>query len=134
VSDWRRPRSFLDRTIVGNGPIDMTAFLAAVDATGFEGSYSLEIFSKTCRIRCTNKTVVRGANWLQRLPQFERFVRFGPFASAIVISTIGAAMVGQGFAEQIGASRIAVTLLAALAIAGYAFAHAATHHRRIEAA
>jgi len=78
--------------------------------------------------------VVRGANWLQRLPQFERFVRFGPFASAIVISTIGAVMVGQGFAEQTGASRIAITLLAALAIAGYAFAHPATHHRRIEAA
>lgn len=45
VSDWRRPRSFLDRTAVGNGPIDIAEFLAAVDATGFAGPYALEIFS-----------------------------------------------------------------------------------------
>jgi len=45
VSDWRRPRSFLDRTIVGNGPIDMAAFLGAIDSMDFKGPYALEIFS-----------------------------------------------------------------------------------------
>lgn len=46
VSDWRRPRSFLDRTIVGHGPIDMAGFMGAVDAMDFKGPYALEIFSK----------------------------------------------------------------------------------------
>ncbi len=46
VSDWRRPRSFLDRTIVGNGPIDIAGFVAAIQATGFSGPFALEIFSK----------------------------------------------------------------------------------------
>lgn len=67
--------------------------------------------------------VVRGASWLQGRPQFERFVRFGPLVSAVVISTIGAIMVGQGFAQQ-GASLspLAISAVVALAIAAYAFA------------
>jgi nickel/cobalt exporter len=67
--------------------------------------------------------VVRGASWLQGRPQFERFVRFGPLVSAIVISTIGAIMVGQGFAEQSASlSPLAISAVVALAIAAYAFA------------
>ena len=68
--------------------------------------------------------VVRGAGWLQGRPQFERFVRYGPLVSAVVIATIGAIMVGQGFAQQgISISPVLVTAITALAIAGYAFSH-----------
>lgn len=78
--------------------------------------------------------VVRGASWLQARPQFERFVTFGPLVSAIVISTIGAIMIGQGFAQQgIMLSPILVSAIVALAIAGYAFSHPFTH-ARVEAA
>jgi len=72
--------------------------------------------------------VVRGASWLQGRPQFERFVRFGPLVSAVVIASIGAIMVGQGFAQQ-GAleSPIAITLLTALTIAVYAFSYLFIH-------
>jgi ABC-type nickel/cobalt efflux system permease component RcnA len=68
--------------------------------------------------------VVRGASWLHGRPQFERFARIGPLASAIVIATIGAIMVGQGFAQQgISISPLLVTSITALAIAGYAFSY-----------
>ena len=67
--------------------------------------------------------VVRGATWLQNRPQFERFVRYGPLASAVVISTIGAIMVGQGFAQQgIAISPIVITFATVLAIVAYAVA------------
>ncbi len=68
--------------------------------------------------------VVRGAGWLHGRPQFERFVRYGPLASAIVIAAIGAVMVGQGFAAQgISAPPVLVSAITALAIAGYAFSY-----------
>ena len=74
--------------------------------------------------------VVRGASWLQNRPQFERFVTYGPLASAIVISTIGAIMVGQGFAQQgFTISPFVVTAMVAFAIVGYAFSHPFTHRR-----
>jgi ABC-type nickel/cobalt efflux system permease component RcnA len=73
--------------------------------------------------------VVRGADWLSSRPQFEGLIRFGPFASAFSISTIGALMVGQGFAVQSAAARIAITALVALAIAGYALSHPFQHGR-----
>jgi nickel/cobalt transporter (NicO) family protein len=78
--------------------------------------------------------VVRGASWLQGRPQFERFVRFGPLVSAVVIASIGAVMVGQGFAQQGAlASPIAIALLTAVAIALYAFSYPLVH-RTAEAA
>ena len=45
VSDWRTPRSFQDRLIVGQGEIPLAAFLRAVHETGYRGAYSVEIFS-----------------------------------------------------------------------------------------
>lgn len=45
VSDWRTPRSFLDRLVPGQGEIPLPAFLASVHAAGFRGAYSVEIFS-----------------------------------------------------------------------------------------
>ena len=78
--------------------------------------------------------VVRGASWLQRRPAFDRFVRVGPLLSAVVISTIGAIMVGQGFAQQgVTVSPFAITAAVALAIVGYAFSHPFAH-RRVETA
>jgi nickel/cobalt exporter len=78
--------------------------------------------------------VVRGASWLQGRPQFERFVRYGPLVSAIVIATIGSVMVGQGFSQQgFAPSPLLVTAIVALAIAGYAFSHPFAH-RHVEIA
>jgi nickel/cobalt exporter len=78
--------------------------------------------------------VVRGASWLQDRPQFERFVVYGPLVSAIVISTIGSIMVGQGFAQQgVSISPLAITAIVALAIVGFAFSHPFSH-RHAEAA
>ena len=45
ISDWRTPRSFLDRLVPGRGDIPLPAFLRAVHAAGFRGTYSVEIFS-----------------------------------------------------------------------------------------
>lgn len=46
VSDYRRPRSFLDRLVVGDGSIDFRPFLRGVSASGYDGPLVLEIFSK----------------------------------------------------------------------------------------
>jgi nickel/cobalt exporter len=79
--------------------------------------------------------VVRGASWLSARPRFERFVRFGPLVSAVVIALIGSVMVGQGFVEQgLPVSAPVITALTALAIAGYAFSHPLAHARSVQAA
>ncbi len=46
ISDWRTPRSFLDRLVPGQGAIPLPAFLKSVHAAGFRGAYSVEIFSQ----------------------------------------------------------------------------------------
>jgi len=46
ISDWRTPRSFQDWLIPGQGKIPLGSFLQAVRATGYDGAYSVEIFSK----------------------------------------------------------------------------------------
>jgi len=45
VSDWRTPRSFMDRLVPGQGEIPLPEFLRAVHDAGFRGAYSVEIFS-----------------------------------------------------------------------------------------
>ncbi len=45
ISDWRTPRSFLDRLVPGQGVIPLPAFLKSVHTAGFRGAYSVEIFS-----------------------------------------------------------------------------------------
>ena len=45
ISDWRTPRSFLDRLIPGDGEIPLAAFFKSVRESGFTGAYSVEIFS-----------------------------------------------------------------------------------------
>jgi ABC-type nickel/cobalt efflux system permease component RcnA len=67
--------------------------------------------------------VVRSAAWLVARPQFDRVARFAPLVTAFVIATIGAVMIGQGFAGQgIGVPVPAVAGLVLLAIVGYALA------------
>jgi sugar phosphate isomerase/epimerase len=47
ISDWPRgePRNFADRLLPGDGLIDFPALLGALERAGFQGAYSLEIFS-----------------------------------------------------------------------------------------
>jgi nickel/cobalt transporter (NicO) family protein len=67
--------------------------------------------------------VVRSAAWLVARPRFDRAARLAPLVTSIAIATVGAVMIGQGFAEQgIGVSVPVVVLLVLAAIAGYAFA------------
>jgi len=55
--------------------------------------------------------VVRGAGWLTRRPQFDRFARYAPLATAVAISLIGAWMIGEGVVAQgIVATPFAVAL------------------------
>jgi len=44
--------------------------------------------------------VVRGAAWLTRRPQFDRFARYAPLVTAAAISVIGAWMIGEGAVAQ----------------------------------
>lgn len=46
VSDWRTPRSFADRHAVGRGEIPTGALLRAIRESGYQGEYTLEIFSE----------------------------------------------------------------------------------------
>lgn len=46
VSDYRRPRSFLDRLAVGDGSIDYRPFIEGLRDSGYDGPLVLEIFSK----------------------------------------------------------------------------------------
>lgn len=46
VSDWRTPRSFEDRHVVGTGEIPLADLIRAIQKTGFQGAYTLEIFSR----------------------------------------------------------------------------------------
>jgi nickel/cobalt exporter len=67
--------------------------------------------------------VVRSAAWLVSRPRFDRAARWAPLVTALVIATVGAVMVGQGFVAQ--GLAVPVPLVAALilaAVAGYAFA------------
>lgn len=45
LSDWQRPRSYFDRRTLGDGIIPVNRLLAAVNETGYDGPYVLEIFS-----------------------------------------------------------------------------------------
>jgi sugar phosphate isomerase/epimerase len=46
VADYRRPRSFLDRLVVGDGSIDFAPFFAGLRAARYRGPIVLEIFSR----------------------------------------------------------------------------------------
>jgi sugar phosphate isomerase/epimerase len=46
VSDWRTPRSFADRRVVGRGEIPLPPLLRAIHESGYRGAYTLEILSQ----------------------------------------------------------------------------------------
>ena len=65
--------------------------------------------------------VVRGAAWITQRPALDRLMRYGPLASACVITLIGSIMVGRGMSETlVRAPWFIVSALLLLAIAGYA--------------
>jgi sugar phosphate isomerase/epimerase len=45
ASDWRRPRSFADRIVPGDGDIPLAELIRATRATGYDLPYVVEIFS-----------------------------------------------------------------------------------------
>ena len=45
LSDWRTPRSYQDRLVVGQGEIPLAPLLRAVHESGYRGPYVVEIFS-----------------------------------------------------------------------------------------
>jgi sugar phosphate isomerase/epimerase len=45
LSDWRTPRSYQDRLIVGQGEIPLPPLLRAIHESGYRGPYAVEIFS-----------------------------------------------------------------------------------------
>ena len=46
IADWREPtRSWADRALPGEGAMDLPALFGALEASGFDGWYDLEIFS-----------------------------------------------------------------------------------------
>ena len=74
--------------------------------------------------------VVRGAAWIASNAKYERVVRYGPLASAALISIIGSVLLGQGFVQiGIPTSMPLVALLCLAAIAGYAFSSHHSHRR-----
>jgi len=46
VSDYRRPRSFLDRLPLGDGSLDLRPFLLGLEAANYRGPLVFELFSK----------------------------------------------------------------------------------------
>lgn len=74
--------------------------------------------------------VVRGAAWIASNAKYERVVRYGPLASATLISIIGSVLLGQGFVQiGIPTSMPLVAVLCLAAIAGYAFSSHHPHRR-----
>jgi sugar phosphate isomerase/epimerase len=47
VNDWHDPRAFGDRALPGEGQIPLVPLLQAIRATGYDGAYTLEVFSET---------------------------------------------------------------------------------------
>ncbi len=65
--------------------------------------------------------VVHGASWLSQRSAYPKIAALGPLLSALVISSIGAWMLGQGFTQVgIAASSVAIAALALAAVAAYA--------------
>ena len=46
ISDWREPRAIGDRYLPGDGVIPLTDLLRTIRTTGYDGPYTMEIFSE----------------------------------------------------------------------------------------
>ncbi|MDB5026981.1 MAG: ABC-type uncharacterized transport system, permease component [Candidatus Eremiobacteraeota bacterium] len=107
-------------------PAALVVLLAAIafDRVGY-GLVLIVAFSAGLAATLTilGLAVVRSAAWLVARPRFDRVARFAPLVTSLVIATIGAAMIGQGFAAQGSSVPVpVVAVLVILAIVGYAFA------------
>lgn len=79
--------------------------------------------------------VVHGAAWISSNAKYERVIRYGPLASAALISIIGSVLLGQGFVQVgIHTTMPLVAALALAAITGYAFTGAHRHGRAAQTA
>jgi nickel/cobalt transporter (NicO) family protein len=64
--------------------------------------------------------VVRGAAWLTRRPQFDRFARYAPLVTGGAISIIGSVMIGEGLVAQgVVPSPVPIDALTIAAIAAF---------------
>ncbi len=140
--------------IPGNGPIDFRGAVVAALSGGVApcpaaivvmlaalrlhqlgyGMFLIVVFSMGLAAVLTGLglAVVHGSAFVSRSGKFERLVRLGPLFSAILISFVGALMVGQGFVAQgVPLSIWAVAALCILAIGGYALVPPHTHARTV---
>ena len=46
INDWKTPRAFGDRHLPGDGEIPLVPLLRAIRSAGYDGAYTLEIFSE----------------------------------------------------------------------------------------
>ncbi|MEM1059065.1 MAG: sugar phosphate isomerase/epimerase family protein [Verrucomicrobiota bacterium] len=46
LNDWKTPRTFGDRHLPGEGDIPLVPLIRAIDGSGYDGAYTLEIFSE----------------------------------------------------------------------------------------
>jgi ABC-type nickel/cobalt efflux system permease component RcnA len=71
--------------------------------------------------------VVHGASWLSHRRGFDRFAQYGPLLTAVVLSIIGAVMIGKASAGALQTPAWLVTLLVLAAVAGYSLSPGHTH-------
>ncbi len=76
--------------------------------------------------------VVRGAGWFSTRPSYVRLVRYGPLATAAMISIIGTVMIANAATNVVPVSAWLVGTFVALAIAGYALAPGHTHSHALQ--
>jgi sugar phosphate isomerase/epimerase len=71
VSDWRRPRSYLDRLPIGDGSLNFRPFLDGLRGAGYRGPLVLEIFSQNVRDSLydgdLNAVIARSRDALERI-------------------------------------------------------------------
>ncbi len=72
--------------------------------------------------------VVRGAAWLTRRPQFDRFARYAPLVTGGAISIIGSVMIGEGLVAQgVVPSPVPIAALTIAAIAAFILVRSQPH-------
>ena len=119
-------------------PAALVVLLAAIatDRVGY-GLILIVAFSIGLALTLTalGVAVVRGAAWLTRRPQFDRFAGIAPLITACAISLIGAVMIGEAVAAQApSASPVAVAALVVAAVAAYSIVRTARFARPVKVA
>ncbi|MHB1627151.1 MAG: sugar phosphate isomerase/epimerase family protein [Bacilli bacterium] len=69
LADWRDPtRSFTDRALPGHGVIPIFEIMAAIEHTGYQGSYDLEIFSDELWSGDYDSIMEEMRQWFTKIP------------------------------------------------------------------